>query len=431
MISYFKVKNFRSIVDLTLDLRYGEGKAPNGYHESERLPFLIENGCKDRIVPCLALFGSNANGKTNILRALHAFRTAISNSRIDIRRIHDPNLIVTTGPQISEFAIGFVRDGASYDYTLGYSDEGLRHESLAMNGTTLFSIGEDSSDFTRIATKGPYDKDAIGEIFRVECCDGDGRRVRPFLNALGHRFRGLNRFVQTAFQTIAIDLQVFIGGHEPGMFPTAVEMLRKAMDCDRESALAEITEIVRKLAVEVKGITFTEQIADPQGPRTIATRRDSATRKEYNVFISSSHENDRGELVVFDFMTQESEGTVRLATVVAHLLRALHLGVPVFVDELDRSLHPLLVRAVLSLFHQRIRNRKNAQLIFTTHCTDLLDDEILRLSEIGIVMKNITLGTKVRRLCDMRKDGKDIRNVTNFRNRYLEGFYSGVPYPEL
>ena len=130
-------------------------------------------------------------------------------------------------------------------------------------------------------------------------------------------------------------------------------------------------------------------------------------------------------------MTQESEGTVRLATIVAHLLRAIHMGVPMFIDELDRSLHPLLVRAVLSLFQQRERNKNRAQLIFTTHCTDLLDDEILRLSEIGIVLKNIKLGTKVKRLCDFRKEGTDIRNVTNFRNRYLEGFYSGVPYPEL
>lgn len=69
--------------------------------------------------------------------------------------------------------------------------------------------------------------------------------------------------------------------------------------------------------------------------------------------------------------------------------------------------------------------------MFTTHCTDLLDDEILRLSEIGIVIKNAALGTKVRRLCDLRRDGEDIRNVSNFRRRYLDGFYSGVPYPAL
>ena len=431
MISYVTIKNFRSIVDVTLDMRYGEGKAPNGYLESERLPFLLEKGCKERIVPCLALFGSNANGKTNILRALLALQTAIGNSRIDIRHIYEPNAIVTTRPRESEFSIGFVKNGDVYDYKIAYSDLGLHFESLSMNGVVLFSIEEGKHEFSRIATKQPYDTVAIEEIFRVECGDETGCWIRPFLNALGHRFRGLNQFAQMAFRMLTNEMQIFVDGHEPGMFPFAVEMLSNAMQCDRETALAEIVEVVRKLAVEIKGITFTEQLADPGGPRSMVVRHDHATQKEYNVFINSSHENDRGEMVVFNFMTQESEGTVRLATIVAHLLRAIHLGVPMFVDELDRSLHPLLVRAVLSLFQQRERNKNRAQLIFTTHCTDLLDDEILRLSEIGIVLKNVKLGTKVKRLCDFRKEGTDIRNVTNFRNRYLEGFYSGVPYPEL
>jgi AAA15 family ATPase/GTPase len=160
-------------------------------------------------------------------------------------------------------------------------------------------------------------------------------------------------------------------------------------------------------------------------------RHNNVTMRETRLFIHSSHENDRKERVVFDFMTQESEGTIRLASVVAYLLCALHRGDQIFIDELDRSLHPLLVRAMLALFQQRTRNTKNAQLVFTTHCTDLLDDEILRLSEIGIVTKNAALGTKVRRLCDLRRDGEDIRNVSNFRRRYLDGFYSGVPYPAL
>ena len=119
MISYVTIKNFRSIVDVTLDMRYGEGKAPNGYLESERLPFLLEKGCKERIVPCLALFGSNANGKTNILKALVILQTAVGNSRIDIRHLYDPNVIVTARPEESEFAIGFVQNGDAYDYMVG------------------------------------------------------------------------------------------------------------------------------------------------------------------------------------------------------------------------------------------------------------------------------------------------------------------------
>ena len=83
------------------------------------------------------------------------------------------------------------------------------------------------------------------------------------------------------------------------------------------------------------------------------------------------------------------------------------------------------------LFKKRRHNPKGAQLIFTTHNTDILDDSILRVSEIAMVRKTTANGTLVRRLVDAKNDGEDIRNVTNFRKQYLAGFYSGVPHPAL
>ena len=76
-------------------------------------------------------------------------------------------------------------------------------------------------------------------------------------------------------------------------------------------------------------------------------------------------------------------------------------------------------------------NAGSAQLIFTTHLVQLLDDFILRLSEVIIVDKNRQRGTKVKRLVDMKSAGDPIRNVTNFRKRYLKGYYAGVPKAAL
>ena len=431
MISYIKVKNFRSIVDATMDLRYDEGKAPNGYKTSPRLAFLKEDGGAERLVPCLALFGANANGKTNLLRAIAVLQMAIANSRIDIRQTYDPNRIVTC-LEPTEFVLGFVKGKLVYEYILSYTGGGIIAERLVCDGKTLFSLG-DHYEFRRIATRKPYTAKAIEEIYKVECCDGEGRWIRPFLNTLGHRYAGLNAEATAAFMVMAKDIHVFIGGTESGVLPFVVEQLCGVMGCDQKAALAAIVDVIRKLDVEIKGIDIVEQDASGTPPVNgmDIIRHNGQTMHETRLIINSTHENDRKERVVFDFMTQESAGTVRLASVVAYLLCALHSGDSIIVDELDRSLHPLLVRAMLSLFQQRTRNTKNAQLVFTTHCTDLLDDEILRLSEIGIVIKNAKLGTKVKRLCDLRRDGEDIRNVSNFRRMYLDGFYSGVPYPAL
>ena len=63
--------------------------------------------------------------------------------------------------------------------------------------------------------------------------------------------------------------------------------------------------------------------------------------------------------------------------------------------------------------------------------TDLLEDGVLRMSEICLVNKNKYVGTKARRLVDIKNSGEDIRNVTNFRKQYLDGYYQAIPHPAL
>jgi hypothetical protein len=89
------------------------------------------------------------------------------------------------------------------------------------------------------------------------------------------------------------------------------------------------------------------------------------------------------------------------------------------------------MREIVLMFKKRGLNPRGAQLVFNTHNTDILDDSILRLSEISLVRKTLANGTIVRRLIDIRKDGEDIRNITNFRKQYLDGLYSGIPHPAL
>ena len=68
MLTKFRIKNYRSIVDLMLDFSFGEKRAPNGYQNWDRMPFMED--CAARAVPCLALFGANAAGKSNAIRAM-------------------------------------------------------------------------------------------------------------------------------------------------------------------------------------------------------------------------------------------------------------------------------------------------------------------------------------------------------------------------
>jgi AAA15 family ATPase/GTPase len=195
--------------------------------------------------------------------------------------------------------------------------------------------------------------------------------------------------------------------------------------------LREIVDIIRELDVDILAININEYEVNQDDPEIKRAREAGAVIANKIVTINSTHQNLDGKNEVFDFMNQESDGTIRLATMIGRCLLALKTNGVLCVDELERSLHPILVRELLKLFQMRYYNEGTAQLLFTTHLVQLLDDSILRLSEVIIVDKNRQRGTKVKRLIEMKNAGEQIRNVTNFRKRYLKGYYSGVPKAAL
>ena len=139
------------------------------------------------------------------------------------------------------------------------------------------------------------------------------------------------------------------------------------------------------------------------------------------------HEDVSGKLKPLDYATEESDGTKVIAALIGVCLWALETGKMLFVDELDRSLHPFILVSLIRLFKSKRYNKTNAQLVFTAHDATPLEDDLLRVSEVGIVDKTLERGTGFSRICDF----DDVRNVTNFRKQYLSGAYSGIPFPYI
>ncbi|MEJ0007772.1 MAG: ATP-binding protein [Steroidobacteraceae bacterium] len=128
----------------------------------------------------------------------------------------------------------------------------------------------------------------------------------------------------------------------------------------------------------------------------------------------------RSEDVPFN-LNDESDGTRKLFEFAGGWVRALSTGATLFVDELDRSLHPYITRFLVQLFHSS-KNTKNAQLIFTTHDTTLLASDLLRRDQIWFLEKNPEQATHLYPLLDYqpRKDEAVERG-------YLKGRYGAVP----
>lgn len=431
MLTRFSIRNFRSIADLTLDFSFGEKRAPNGYRKSERMPFL-EDG-KAHVVPCLALFGANAAGKSSVIRGVRVFFEMVRRKKVDVRRLYDPNRIVT-GCASTMLEGEMVKSGHTYLYSIEYSADGIVSERLVADGKSIYAVDRGALDFSGLKENMAYGRERLEKVHKVECCTADGVAVYPLFAILGFDFAGLDAALSKAFFAFARGMGVFFDDFGPQFLPMAIDMLSESTACSQDEALRKVVDVVRKLDVDILSLDIIEDGGEQFNPQKCpydVVKHEGHSGKDFGISIYSRHRNDRGEEVVFRFLECESEGTKRLAVVIAVVLHALAVGSAVFFDEFDRGLHPLLVRELLSLFQKRSYNPNGAQLCFATHCTDILDESVMRMSEVGIVAKNIKTGTFIRRLSDLKRDGAKIRNVTDFRKQYLDGFYSGIPYPAL
>jgi AAA15 family ATPase/GTPase len=120
---------------------------------------------------------------------------------------------------------------------------------------------------------------------------------------------------------------------------------------------------------------------------------------------------------------EESNGVKTLFSVGGRMLDALSKGETIFVDELETSLHPYLSKVLVSLFQNKRINKKNAQLIFTTHDTNLLDKTLFRKDQVWFAQKDEFGETDLYSL----QDYSDVREDTPFDKWYLAGKFGGIP----
>lgn len=443
MIKSFTVQNFKSILDLTLDFSYSEGKAPNGYEEMETLPFLeikrtikenkqIKNEYKTitkkeviRTVPCLVMYGANAAGKSNIIQALSVMNNVIDEG---ITNAYKPNKL-NKKYDYTVFIVEICIDKKIYKYELKYNDNAILKEILSVDNNIVYSIKKELLDVENITTE-TYNTKKINEIYQVECCNPDKLQQKTFLNVMYKNYAGLNKFIYDFAAYINLNVQIL--GHPDFPVIAGLDMLEKYCGQDKQQAFNNIVNILRKFDFDITKMKFEEEliaenIRDGLNKQNINGELFVRDNKLYTNKIYSYHKDINNNEVEFDFRKEESLGTNILAGLLGPILATLHLGSVLCIDELERSIHPLVLREIIKMFKSKRYNKNNAQLIFTAHNTDILDDDILRVSEICFTSKNIEDGTVIRKASSF----KGIRNVNNFRKKYLHGEFAAIPYPYI
>lgn len=382
-----------------------------------------------RLLRAAVIYGANAAGRTNVLRALATLRQLVEASATQVQEGQRLNvapflLSKASSAQPSEFELIFIaEDGIRYHYFCAVGPERVYKEWMV-----AYPHGRAQRWFER---EYHTEKDKytwwFGPSFKAERAERKVWQDFTRANALffSTAIQLNNDQLKPAFTWITQKLIVLTPGVDWNPFLTW-DLLRE------DFGRAEVMQYMRAADV---GIDRLELIEEHIAPTSLTELPAGAVRINFDVGVPAGSpppkgkrfqvrawhkQADSNEEVALDIQ-DESEGTRKLFEFAGGWIRALEWGATLFIDELDRSLHPHMTRFLVGLFQSQT-NTKNAQLIFATHDTTLLDAELLRRDQVWFVEKARDGSSKLYSLLEYspRKDEA-------FERGYLKGRYGAVP----
>ena len=389
----------------------------------ERKGYLIDCAAKPKysVVPAAVVYGANASGKSNLVDAMQTMCAMVLRSHTE----GDPGGGVARQPfrldpaclQVgTQFDIDFVSEGTRYHYGFQASDEAYVSEWLDVypKAYRRLAFSRDSSEFTF----GRWLKGQNSSIAKL---------TRPnslFLSAAAQNGHEQLSRVFAYFRSVRIVRDIAVAGDELWTRLAGEEPDRRVI-----TFLGNLgTGVVDSRRNEAKNseqfLKLVRPIATAAGksPRALAEELDSGGMVPV---VELVHRGRGNELVPLD-LDRESAGTRRLLAVMGIVYRALDEGTPVLMDELDASLHTHASEALLGLFCSAESNPKGAQLLATTHDTNLMKSSSLRRDQLWFTQKDAEGATQIYPLTDFKT-----RSGDNFELGYLQGRYGAVPFEEV
>lgn len=420
MILEFSVENFRSIKNRQTFSMVAEPSKIKGDNVFE---VSLPKGDSVRLLKTAVIYGANASGKSNLIKALGSFIQLISR-RISIAgksiRGYDPFLFASeTITQPTSFEISFVFEGVKYKYKVVYNLSNIIEEELI-----YYPKGQANRIFERF---GEHDdllhKIKLGKDFGT-------KEVDVFSNQLG-----INKFGTDTPHELLTKIYVYFNSIEINNAVNGasdkMQMRRIAQRFSQPENQIYLNRLKRLIKVADTKITSLDMlVVEEQVQRLVRNNTtgviDRTLENRSSKQIYGVHQfYDHGVAVdtkTLDF-DEESDGTKALFRRGGLILEALEQGGILVFDELDNSLHPKLVKFLVKLFSHPLSNPKNAQLIFATHEVTLLDRDLFRTDQIWFAEKNQFGETELF----SAQDFEGVREDVPFDKWYMAGKFGGLP----
>lgn len=404
MVIQFNVGNFLSFKDIATFSMVASAKKE---HSDSNL-FIAKD--KLKLLKSAVIYGANASGKSNLIKAMTFMRYFALNSAKDEGKIRVTNFKLSsqTENKPSLFEIIFIHESLRYRYGFQVDNEKIVREWLfyvPIRKETLLFIREGTN--FEIGThfkegKGIEQKTRANALFLTIVAQFNGEISLKILNWF-KKFKVISTLGDFKF------------------VPFTIEKLKN------ETFKKEILNFLKKADLGIEDISLEET----QIKYDDMSEKDKAefgpNGQLFRVQIQASHqkfdnENKALSSVKFNLGTEESEGTKKFFALSGPFLDALRNGCVLVVDELDSRLHPILIKFLVSLFNSTENNPFNAQLVFVSHNTNLFSRNIFRRDQIWLTEKNKYGATDLYSLAEYK-----VRNDASFEKDYILGKYEGIP----
>lgn len=407
MLIHFNFKNYKSFRDeATLDL-----SATKITEFSDRV---VSVG-SEKILPVAAIYGANASGKSNVYNAfeymteyvVESFKYGDEEEKFTEYR-PTPFLFDSKSENIeSSFEVYFTIPGdkaeKSYNYGFCVGKEGITEEWLNVKAKTarkyspVFYRSEDALDLTGIPKNSRENIEvalekqvlivSLGAKLKIAKC----KAIRDWF--FTNQFADFGDVITNFFMSRRL----------PKEFVENKNVQKKVVEY-----FASFDENIKDFRVE-----------------KIPAEGDS---KEDKYKINALHKKiDSDEMAEIPFV-MESAGTLKMFALYPELQEVINKGSVFFIDELNARLHPLLVRNFILTFLNPKININHAQLVFTTHDTWQLSNQLLRRDEIWFIEKSYQGISRLYSLADFVDEyGTRIRKDESYEKNYLIGKYGAIP----
>ena len=378
MILELRLSNIFSLRDeMTLDLQAAKIQTQKG-RALEGNVFSVGD---EKLLKSVAVFGANASGKSNVVKAIRAC--------IDmIRQSHNYNEDTTFSfvpfkfdgydQKPSSFYVRFLMEGIEYEYSFT-----MTHQEIMTEQLYYYPNGRRSLVFSRDESKGPEKKDIYEfklVLKRPMDVAANTSRKTLFISRASQMDRELAKQVFRFFCD-----EVVLDYHLPSSYSV------QQVIAEQKETLLDVLRTADSDIIDIR----------QQGGRIVTFHRNNPE-------------------VAFDFETEESEGTKTLFRMMLSMIDIIHNGKLLLVDEIDTSLHTQLVEFIIGMFN----SSDHAQLVYTSHNTHLLNTDFQRRDQVYFVNKREDGSSDLYSLYDF----KDFRDTLDMEKAYLQGRFNAIPY---